>query len=662
MVRLELGFQRRQVDKTALQLNGRKASSTKPKTFTAYKLVVSQLNGFDGIGYLLSGDLAAIDVDDCRDAQTENIHPWAQALIDRCHTYCEITPSGSGVRIIGTANGEFVHRKQAVGNGITAECYHVDLGRYITITGLPVRDLPLANIDLQLRETVAELDRIKKKGKQPKPEDGDADDDELQRTIRDGGENRHGATRSEAVWYVVNTMLRRGYAEQAILRVLLDRSNKISAHIYDQANPERYAKEQIKSAKQKIDFSRNDHGAPFKTQANVRISLLKMGVSVRYNEFSDQTLISGLSGFGPILDDAAIDRMWLMMDQRGLKVSENLARTVIMDTARLNSFHAVLNYLDSLKWDRVERIDTWLTTYGGAEDNDYVHAVGALLLVAAVRRVRQPGCKFDEMVVIEIEEQGTNKFTALATLAVKEEWFEDDLPLNIEGKRVIESLRGRWIVEAAELSGMKRADIEHLKAFLSRQNDRARLAYGRLTSEVARQCVFIGTTNSSEYLRDTSGNRRFWPVRCKVFNIAALRRDRDQLWAEAAAREATGVSIRLDEKLWPEAAKEQEQRLTRDPWFDALLEALGNFERGKISMKSIWAILDVRGGQQTQEASRRVGEAMRKFGWRRANTGGTVKIDGELLSGYVRGEKPPWPLIDAYRDEGGNLCVIPPVL
>jgi len=220
---------------------------------------------------------------------------------------------------------------------------------------------------------------------------------------------------------------------------------------------------------------------------------------------------------------------------------------------------------------------------------------------------------------------------------------------------VIESLRGRWIIEAAELSGMRRADIEHLKAFLSRQVDRARLAYGRIVSEVPRQCVIVGTTNSLEYLRDTTGNRRFWPVRCQRFNITELRRDRDQLWAEAAAREARGASIRLNQELWKKAAEEQERRLTRDPWFEALHDALEDM-KGKISMEAIWTILDVRGAQRGQEQSRRVGEAMRKLGWRRANTAGTVKIECKLVSGFVKGEQ-PWQTVQAWRDKEGNLSV-----
>jgi predicted P-loop ATPase len=308
-------------------------------------------------------------------------------------------------------------------------------------------------------------------------------------------------------------------------------------------------------------------------------------------------------------------------------------------------------------WDGVPRIDTWLTTYGGVEDNEYSRAVGALFLTAAVRRVRNPGCKFDEMVILEHEVQGTDKSSALAILAVRDEWFSDDLPLNVEGKQVIEALRGRWIVEAGEMSGMKRTDIGHIKALLSRQVDRARLAYGRIVSEVPRQCVIVGTTNDLEYLRDTTGNRRFWPVRCQRFDIVALRRDRDQLWAEAAAREVSGVSIRLPAALWPMAAVQQAQRLTRDPWLEALQEAGLVDMYGKISMGAIWTILDVRGGQQGQEQSRRVGEAMRQLQWHRPNSGGTVKINNELVSGYVRGEK-PWRTVSAWRGKEGDLHVV----
>jgi predicted P-loop ATPase len=140
---------------------------------------------------------------------------------------------------------------------------------------------------------------------------------------------------------------------------------------------------------------------------------------------------------------------------------------------------------------------------------------------------------------------------------------------------------------------MRRGEVEHIKAMLSRTRDRARMSYDRIITDAPRQCVFFGTTNNTEYLRDTTGNRRFWPVRVRRFDLEALRRDRDLLWAEAAAREAKGESIRLDQSLWPLAEKEQAERLTNDPYYDFLQHALAGLD-GKISSVDVWRLLDVK--------------------------------------------------------------------
>src|SRR5262249_29443244 len=173
--------------------------------------------------------------------------------------------------------------------------------------------------------------------------------------------------------------------------------------------------------------------------------------------------LDGLEEYGPTLDDAALIHMRLTMMRR-FKVypTKESFYDVVVDTARLNRFHPVRDYYDSLKWDGVKRLDKWLSTYGGAEDNPYTNAVGALMLTAIVRRVLQPGCKFDEMPVFENEEQGTNKSTTLQTLAVKDEWFSDSFNLNAKDREAIEQLRGKLIIEIPELSGMRRAEIEHL--------------------------------------------------------------------------------------------------------------------------------------------------------------------------------------------------------
>jgi hypothetical protein len=297
------------------------------------------------------------------------------------------------------------------------------------------------------------LDAFPLGGKKPEPEPKAKPDkkkgagrepDYLARAIR---ESVPVGKRSEAVWLVVNEMLRRGYRTEAIEHVLLDRNNGISEHIYDQAKPHRYAARQVEQAIEKIEFSCTNKGKILPNAANIRIALLKLGVSVRYDQFADRVLLDGLPGYGPALEDAAVNHLWLQFAEHvGFSpLNLELVRIVVSDTARLNGFHPVCDYLDTLQWDGVPRLDKWLITYGGAEDNNYTQAVGALTLIAAVRRVRQPGCKFDEMLITEQPQQGTDKSSAWAVLAVHDDWFGDDLPLNADGRRVMETLRGRWM-------------------------------------------------------------------------------------------------------------------------------------------------------------------------------------------------------------------------
>src|SRR5690606_5564456 len=145
-------------------------------------------------------------------------------------------------------------------------------------------------------------------------------------------------------------------------------------------------------------------------------------------------------------------------------------------------------------------------------------------------------------------------------LAGGDEYFTDEFQLGMNSQKTLEAISGKWLIEVAELSGIRKGEVETIKATISRRTDRARKAYDRLVSEVPRQCVFIGSTNADRYLRDAPGNRRFWPVKIERCRLDELRKDRDQLWAEAAHREAAGESIRLDAALWPVAGAEQELR------------------------------------------------------------------------------------------------------
>lgn len=241
--------------------------------------------------------------------------------------------------------------------------------------------------------------------------------------------------------------------------------------------------------------------------------------------------------------------------------------------------HPVRDYLDGLTWDGVPRIDKLLVTYAGAMDNAYVRAIGAKTLIAGVRRVRQPGCKFDNVIVLE-GSQGCGKSSFVKLLSPHVEWFSDSPIGNTESKDAPLSLQGRWIIELGEMSVLSKSGVEALKAFVSSSIDHVRRPYGRMHEELRRQCIFIGTTNQATYLKDQTGNRRFWPVKVGVIDLDALVADRDQLWAEAAAREAEGESLFLPQDLWEMAAIEQEERVSEDPWADIL--------RAYVDRKIVW--------------------------------------------------------------------------
>lgn len=384
--------------------------------------------------------------------------------------------------------------------------------------------------------------------------------------------------------------------------------------------------------------------------ANARLALAKLGVSVAFDAFASRCVVAGLDGFNGPLDDAAMIRLRLTIEERfKLYFAKDRFYDIINDNARRRSFHPVIDYLDALAWDGVARLDTWLIEYGGAEDTEFVRTVGALPLIAAVRRVRLPGCKFDEMLVFE-SPQGAFKSSALRELAVKSEWFCDDLPLDADTRLVMERLAGRWIVEAAELKGLRRGEVEKVKAMQSRTVDKARLAYGRLPVEQPRQCVFFGTTNNDDYLRDATGNRRFWPVKIKRFDIEALRRDRDQLWAEAVVRERSGASIRLPERLWPAAQAEQEKRQTLDPFFEALSDALDGRE-GKIRSEAVWHIVGMSDpAKRSQDHNNRIGAAMQALGWTRKK----ARFSGsKAIWGYRKGDSD----VEVRLDAGSHVAM-----
>jgi len=232
------------------------------------------------------------------------------------------------------------------------------------------------------------------------------------------------------------------------------------------------------------------------------------------------------------------------------------------------SYHPIREMFEALpQWDGIPRVDTFLIDYLGAQDNPYVRAVTRKALCAAYRRVFQPGIKFDYMIVLN-GDQGIGKSTLIAKLGM--EWFSDSLSLSdMNDKTAAEKLQGYWILEIGELAGMKKADIDKVKAFVSRQDDKYRASFGRRVTPHLRQCIFFGTTNSENgYLRDITGNRRFWNVKvtgngkCKPWDLDAetIR----MIWAEVMALAEAGEPLYLPPELEAMAKEEQVLAMEHD--------------------------------------------------------------------------------------------------
>lgn len=250
---------------------------------------------------------------------------------------------------------------------------------------------------------------------------------------------------------------------------------------------------------------------------------------------------------------------------------------VLTQTANEHRADDVRDYLDGLEWDGVERVDTLLIKYLKADDTPYTRAVTRKTLVAAVARAMEPGCKFDSVLTL-VGAQGTGKSMLADILGGR--WYNDSLQ-SFNGKDALEMLRGSWIVEIPEVDRFStKFDSATVKQFITRRDDIFRESYGHRTAAHPRRCVFIATTNTPDFLTDMTGNRRWWIVPCRATdqvlgeNMEQLRRDRDQVWAEAKALWQLGEDLTLDREQAKAAKVYQDNAQQADNWRGIIAEWL----------------------------------------------------------------------------------------
>jgi predicted P-loop ATPase len=317
-----------------------------------------------------------------------------------------------------------------------------------------------------------------------------------------------------------------------------------------------------------------------------------------------------------------LERVW------HLKTNSKAVGEALEAIAASRKINPVQGYLKGLRWDGVPRLDTWLVRYCGTKDTPYTRGVGAAWLRQGVARALHPGCPFFGMLVLE-GLQGRGKSTVFSILGG--DYFTDDV-VDLHNKDAVAQVRRSWIVELPELAAMRRSDLEATKAFLTRRTDNQRLAYREDPEMMARRCIFGGSTNADVWLVDVSGNRRFWPVKVGLIDLEALRRDRDQLWAEAMATWSAGAAANLEEHLWAEAAEEQGDRTMDDVWEGAVSRFIAN--KAQTSAEDV--LVDAIGlklEQITQRERLRIGDVLRRLGWGRRQI--RVKRDGKDAREWV---------------------------
>lgn len=489
---------------------------------------------------------------------------------------------------------------------------------------------------------------------------GDAREEFLEWSARDP-EYADARERNEGRWDSFDAATKTGITVGTLYKFLIDAGHEDAiprTPAEEDFDDEKFDAPESDAKRRSLALNRNQVAAD--TFTNCIVAITRSEIEPAWDELKQRVVFNGFdlpwdAAFGSVYSDHVLRMIRLMLTERFKKnrfePSKENVHEALTTVAYSNKFNPVCQYLDSLSWDGTPRVENLFGHYFNCGHDDYVRAVSRCFMVGAVRRMRSPGHKFDTMPILN-GPQGWNKSTAVRAL-FGDEWFSDADLGDLGGKDAAILLRGVWVQEFAEIDGIRRADVNTFKAFCSRAVDRVRDPFDRVVSDVPRRCVFIGTGNEEGYLKDGTGNRRFWPLTlAREIDVAPIRRDRDQLWAEAAQMESEGASDVLPRELWAVAAERQAEQTSADPWIDDLREFLRqreedekNYDPGaedsieprpadRVFTSELLDALGIERHRATKATAQRLRVLMvSDLGWK-ART--AIRIGEKVSRGYVR--------------------------
>ena len=602
-------------DKIPCTIHGDRADYTDSKNWYSFKEVEEayQTGKFSGLGFVMadSHEVYTLDLDGV--TEHDILNGFKQV------TYCEYSPSLEGVHAYFTADKPKEHKMKVNHKGTDLELFSKN--KFVTVTGDQLKQDDITDIT-ECNDTVSYLiDTIfKPRGTQKKELSFTTDyskrsqfkDSELLekmfkskngdkiKALYDGDMSAHNDDPSAADMALANHLAWWSNKDIELMYSLFSQSKLWRADGSKRRTPEQYDdyiynyvlqpaidnteggydpgaqdfKISIKDEGQLGSFKHNEDGTIKKLLSNLRVMLQRhpKAKDLKFNEFSQEVTLKGV----PVTDSFLIDLRLYVSDTFYMNFSKEDILQMVDNIARERPYHPVKQMIESKDWDGIERADRLFIDYLGADDNEYTRAVTRKWLAGAVARIYEPGIKF-EMVPVLQGKQGVGKSTIADKLGG--DYFLDTLQSLGNTKDDYQLLIGNWIIELAELSSMSDTKIEMMKAFISAREDKIRLPYQRIAQNYKRTSVFIGTTNPGQYLRDTTGNRRFFPIPLNnkptqdIFKIDS--HIIQQVWAESYMNYTKGEQLYLGKDIdivadeYREEAKEQNMILQQiDDYLD----------------------------------------------------------------------------------------------